>query len=233
MKYILKFRNKIFTNEFSDLLANDKDNVHQYTIQRKILKKIKELENNLNCEINIEETIEKITNNEQLDKQSKYLVELIYNMNLYSNIFKKREPYLLCLVWLNLKNNDILLFNRNLLDCYNINNNIECLDGRLARIFQTLKIKFITIWTYKEKIIDSMLFYINSLKCINEDYKRLCDSLYLDDNDKFKLWMINYQLVSFLNKKFTNKYLKTKKLDYQTLRNILISNYKELFQITF
>ncbi len=223
-------------NEYGDLQINDANNVHQNSVKKEIEKSIRMLETKYNmsesnmtedCELNV---LDEMVNCELLCDKTKNLLHLIFWMKIYSKTYSRQEQYLVILIWNIIKNSkdNIELFNTNLLDCYQ-DDNILCIDGRIARLFQTIGLNFISLWEYKEQITDIILYFINGLSDKNKRYKYLSNKLNLNDNENAELWLMNYELIKYLNKIFYDKYIKSNILDYNVLKNILLVNYKELF----
>lgn len=223
-------------NEYGDLQINDANNVHQNSVKKEIEKSIRMLETKYNmsesnmtedCELNV---LDEMVNCELLCDKTKNLLHLIFWMKIYSKTYSRQEQYLVILIWNIIKNSkdSIELFNTNLLDCYQ-DDNILCIDGRIARLFQTIGLNFISLWEYKEQITDIILYFINGLGDKNKRYKYLSNKLNLNDNENAELWLMNYELIKYLNKIFYDKYIKSNILDYNVLKNILLVNYKELF----
>lgn len=232
--YIISFDKPIYSNEYADLSVNDKDNVHQNSVKKKILKHIRLLQSKHKLNTKDNQTIyENLLNHGHISDLSKNIISIIYDMNLYSKYHNEHEFNLLRLVWLDIENNKskIKLFDENLQDCYDKSKDIVCLDGRISRVYQTLGINFVSLWEYKEEITNTLLYFVNKLMEKNKCYKYLCQKLELNVEEKKKLWQINYLLVLQLNKIYTEKYLKPDIIDYKVLKKILIENYKELFQL--
>jgi len=254
MSYTIKFKkNNLYESEYVDLKIDDNNNVHQDSVIRKIRNCITNLENTYNIKCNqcdYDNYLNEILEYKDFNKKSELLIRLIFIMNLYSKNMDRNEPYLLYLIYKIIKlkaqnfrndnnaNNDnngnkfyeeqCNKLNNNLLDCYE-GDQIVCIDGRIARIFQTLEIGFLSLWEYKEKITDTLLYFINNLIKKNNSYRNLCNKNILSENERLQLWLMNYELIKFLNKKFNREYIKPDLLCYKVIKAILLSIYKELF----
>ena len=214
---------------------------------------IKSLNNKINEEINLEikddnedkneiEYINIIDNkfNEFLSNSSKLLMNIIFQMDLkYDPLDMSESEILLYIIHhINNLNNDkdisIKKLNNCLENCfesYDETNSISCLEGRIIKLLECLNITYIPLWVYKERIVSTILYYHNKLLEYNNLYKHL----YYLDNDKLSqkeksiLMLINYRLISHLNKKLTDIYVKTNIIDSKILANIILNVYKELF----
>ena len=225
-------------DDIIDLHKNDKQNVHQITIENKCRKKIQRLKKKYE-HIDINNKYTEIQN-ELLGKLTKDNAKLIVNMIYESpdDFIGFSEAEILSYVFLYIKDHELdedkvsnyyKILENNLIDCFDDDMEILCPKGRMPLVLQTLGISFTPVWVYKEEIINTMLTKREKLSQKYTYYKYLLnktDGLTMSE-EKEQLFY-NIHLIYYLNKYYKKTYIDKSILDYNTLSKILLPNYKEI-----
>lgn len=235
-----------------NMLIDDRHNVHNATLKRHAMQVIVNLKQSDQHKYTIESAITDILDmiemnpdtNLDLLESAKNVLESINDINAtYHNAYIT-EKEILRLVWerinhpINQSVVDQLKSNliEELADCVNNYSGLQCCEGRIMRILQTLEscdkesiVNLRPMWAYKEEISNKILKYRQKLLLLAPDiYRKVDAKITLNDNDKVLIKQFNDCLKSNLEKRFNIDYIQSGLMSTTELHELTMEYYNEL-----
>lgn len=236
-----------------DLVIEDTHNVHNSCLKRGFLKIIKELQGSDQQHYTIDTSINAIYDLIRSNKTKPFQVldnaarslEQIDHLNAIYQAVNIYEKEVIRLVWERInhpinqnKINDLYdSIIEQLADCQTENNDIQCCEGRVMRVIQSLEcldteniVNLRPMWAYKEEIANQIPLYRDKiLNKLPPEYKQLYDKLDLTDKDKEFLNKFNQCLIKNLTRKFEKDYISKGLLTKEELHDITQVYYDSLY----
>jgi hypothetical protein len=237
-----------------DLAIDDRHNVHNKCLKRNATQVIEQLKKSDQHQYSIETAFEQIyrlielspdPNLDRLDAAI-YVLQSIEDIDAFYHVVNLSEKEIIRLVWERINHpinqTHIELLKNNLIeqlaDCRNDYSGVQCCEGRIMRILQTLEqsdteefVNLRPMWAYREEIGNKISQYRQKLlDNVPEKYQQLESKTELTEEDRRLLNQFNTCLINNLTKRFVIDYVSKGLLSKDDLKDLTQDYYKSLYE---